>query len=134
MTTPVLGLWMGGYLYGMNFRLFADKSRVAPIRFPAFDCCLITFDIAEACPNRSKRNLGMCLGLSTPIINLKLVNMKMSKYVQALLLFVIIIVNETAPFLYNEDYTVKDMKWGWIVGFPIVLLIGSSFLKQNEKE
>jgi hypothetical protein len=60
--------------------------------------------------------------------------MKMNKYVAALLLLVFIIINETAPFLYNDAYTIKDIIWGWVIGFPIILLIGNSFIKQKEKE
>ncbi|HKK88452.1 MAG TPA: hypothetical protein VJ917_06355 [Saprospiraceae bacterium] len=60
--------------------------------------------------------------------------MKMNKYVQAILLFSIIVLNETAPFLYNDTYNMKDMKWGWIVGFPLILLIANSFIKDKEKE
>lgn len=60
--------------------------------------------------------------------------MKMNKYVQVILLFAFIVLNETAPFLYNDTYTVKDIKWGWIVGFPIILLIANSYMKNNTQE
>jgi len=60
--------------------------------------------------------------------------MRLNKYIQALLLFVIIVINETAPFLYNDEYTMKDMKWGWIISFPLLLLIANSFINNKEKD
>jgi hypothetical protein len=59
--------------------------------------------------------------------------MKMNKYVAALLLLLFIIINETAPFLYNDAYTIRDIKWGWVIGFPLILLIANSFMKDKEE-
>jgi hypothetical protein len=60
--------------------------------------------------------------------------MKMNKYLQSLLLLGVILLFEAVPFLYNDAYTIRDMKWGWIVGFPIVLLVANSFRGDKEKE
>lgn len=58
----------------------------------------------------------------------------MNRYVQALLLFIFIIGNETIPFLYNDAYTVKEMNWGWIISFPLVLLVASFFNEDKNKK
>ena len=58
----------------------------------------------------------------------------MNKYVLALLLLAFILINEAAPFLYNESYTIKDIKWGWVIGYPIIFFIASSFNKAKNKE
>jgi len=47
----------------------------------------------------------------------------MNKIFQVVIVFVIILIFEAVPFLYNDTYTVKEMKWGWIVGFPLVMVI-----------
>jgi len=60
--------------------------------------------------------------------------MKMNKYVLAVLLLAFIVMNETAPFLYNDAYTVRDMKWGWIVMFPVIFFIANSFIKNKEND
>ena len=58
----------------------------------------------------------------------------MNKYVQLLLLFAFIAINEVVPFLYNDSYTIRDIKWGWLIGYPIILLIANSFRKEKSKE
>ena len=43
-------------------------------------------------------------------------------------------INETLPFLYNESYTIRDIKWGWVIGFPLLLYIAKSFKKDEPKK
>lgn len=47
----------------------------------------------------------------------------MRKDLTPILLFLVILAFESAPFLYKEDYSVSQMSWLWILGLPIVLLI-----------
>lgn len=49
----------------------------------------------------------------------------MNKYLQSLLFAAAIILMESVPFLYNEAYTIQDIKWGWVVGMPLVLLVAN---------
>lgn len=49
----------------------------------------------------------------------------MNKYLKSILLLGIILIFEAVPFLYNDTYAIQDMKWGWIVGMPLILLIWS---------
>jgi hypothetical protein len=60
--------------------------------------------------------------------------MKMNKYLGALLLFGFILINEAGPFLYNEAYTIKDMKWSWVILFPIAYIIYYSYKEKKSKE
>ena len=55
----------------------------------------------------------------------------MNKYLTTLLIFGFILAMEAVPFLYNDSYTSRDMKWGWIVGMPLVFLI-YSFVKNDK--
>lgn len=54
------------------------------------------------------------------------------------LAFGIIILIESIPFLYDNNYKIIDMKWGWIIGVPIVLIIKYYYdrvkLGNNNKE
>lgn len=58
----------------------------------------------------------------------------MNKYVQSILLFIIVIAFEAAPFLYKETYAIIDMKWGWIIGLPLVLLIRNFYDEGKSKK
>lgn len=49
----------------------------------------------------------------------------MNKYLQSLLFAAAIILMESVPFLYNDSYTIQDIKWGWVVGMPLVLLVAN---------
>jgi len=60
--------------------------------------------------------------------------MKSSPFLQFLLGALIILVMESVPFIYNEAYTLKDIKWGWVVGFPLAFLVMSSLRKSEEKK
>lgn len=44
-----------------------------------------------------------------------------------------VIISESIPFLYNDAYTVKDMKWGWIVSIPILIIAKNFFDKRKKK-
>lgn len=60
----------------------------------------------------------------------------MNKYIQSILLFGIVLIFEAVPFLYKESYDIMDMKWGWIIGLPLVLLIRNIYEEgkaKNEK-
>jgi hypothetical protein len=43
-------------------------------------------------------------------------------------------INETLPFLYNESYTIRDIKWGWVIGFPLVYFIAKSFENKDPEK
>ena len=58
----------------------------------------------------------------------------MNKYLLVFLFLVFIMINETLPFLYNESYTIRDIKWGWVIGFPLLLYIAKSFKKDEPKK
>lgn len=57
----------------------------------------------------------------------------MNKYLQSLVFAVAIILMESVPFLYNDAYTVQDIKWGWVVGMPLVLLMANLVKGKKEK-
>ena len=57
----------------------------------------------------------------------------MNKYLQAIIGMGIILIFEAVPFLYKETYSIEDMKWGWIIGFPLVFLIASFFKKGKDQ-
>lgn len=57
----------------------------------------------------------------------------MNKYLQSLLFALAIILMESVPFLYNEAYTIQDIKWGWVVGMPLVLLVANLVKGKKEK-
>lgn len=57
----------------------------------------------------------------------------MNKYLQSLLFAVAIILMESVPFLYNDAYTIHDIKWGWVIGMPLVLLV-ANVVKGNKKK
>lgn len=57
----------------------------------------------------------------------------MNKYLQSLLFALAIILMESVPFLYNEAYTIQDIKWGWVVGMPLVLLVANVVKGKKEK-
>lgn len=57
----------------------------------------------------------------------------MNKYLQSLLFALAIIIMESVPFLYNEAYTIQDIKWGWVVGMPLVLLVANLVKGNKEK-
>ena len=58
----------------------------------------------------------------------------MKTYVKVLLLILFIFVMEAVPFLYNDAYTLKDMKWGWIVGMPMVLFFWDAYQKRKSED
>jgi len=58
----------------------------------------------------------------------------MNKYIQSILLFGIVLALESAPFLYKETYEIKDLKWGWIIGLPIILLIRNFYEEGKAKK
>ena len=58
----------------------------------------------------------------------------MNKYLQAFLFLAFIVINETAPFLYNDSYTIRDIKWGWVIGFPLILIIANQFRENKNKK
>ncbi len=47
---------------------------------------------------------------------------------------VFIFLMEAAPFLYNDAYTMKEMKWGWIVGMPLVLFFWDAYQKGKSED
>ncbi|MEM7298127.1 MAG: hypothetical protein AAF391_07660 [Bacteroidota bacterium] len=55
----------------------------------------------------------------------------MNKYLQFFLGALIIFGLECVPFLYNEAYTMTDVRWGWIIGFPLAFLLMSYFRKKE---
>ena len=57
----------------------------------------------------------------------------MNKYVQFLLGVLIILGLECVPFLYNEAYTLTEVRWGWVIGFPLTFLIMLSVRRPIEK-
>lgn len=57
----------------------------------------------------------------------------MNKYLQSILFAVAIILMESVPFLYNEAYTIQDIKWGWVIGMPLVLLVANVVKGNKEK-
>jgi hypothetical protein len=60
--------------------------------------------------------------------------MKMNKYLQSILLFIIVLVFEAVPFLYRDTYQIVDMKWGWIIGVPIILLLRNFYEESKTKK
>lgn len=58
----------------------------------------------------------------------------MNKYLQFLLGALIILVLECIPFLYNDAYTLKDVRWGWIIAFPLAFLIMSRLRKEGSNK
>lgn len=54
----------------------------------------------------------------------------MNNYLQPLLFAAAITIMESVPFLYNEAYTIQDIKWGWVIGMPLVLLV-ANLIKEN---
>lgn len=44
-----------------------------------------------------------------------------------------VVISESIPFFYNDAYTVKDMKWGWIVSIPILIIAKNLFDKRKKK-
>ena len=58
----------------------------------------------------------------------------MNKYLQSLILLFVLFLVELVPFLYNEDYSYKEMKWGWIIMVPILLLIRNTQLEERAKK
>ncbi len=58
----------------------------------------------------------------------------MNKYLQCILGMGIIFLLEATPFLYNDAYTWADMKWGWIIGMPLVWLVWAARKERREKE
>lgn len=58
----------------------------------------------------------------------------MNKYIQSILLFGIVLAFEATPFLYKETYEIEDMKWGWIIGLPLVLLIRNFYKEGKSKQ
>jgi hypothetical protein len=60
--------------------------------------------------------------------------MKMNKYLQSILLFIIVLVFEAVPFLYRDTYQIVDMKWGWIIGVPIILLLRDFYEESKTKK
>ncbi|NNF36518.1 MAG: hypothetical protein HKN68_20620 [Saprospiraceae bacterium] len=58
----------------------------------------------------------------------------MNKYLQSILLLAIILFFKAVPFLYNDTYAVKDMKCGWIIGFPLALLIRNIYKGVKEEK
>lgn len=55
-----------------------------------------------------------------------------NKYILSVLFLAFIVVNATLPFLYNDAYTIRDIKWGWVIGFPHVFFIAKSFEKKEK--
>lgn len=49
----------------------------------------------------------------------------MNKFIPPFVFALAIILMESVPFLYNEEYTIQDIKWGWVVGMPLVLLVAN---------
>jgi hypothetical protein len=47
----------------------------------------------------------------------------MNKYLQSFYILIIVFLFEATPFLYNDTYEWGDLKWGWIIGLPIVWFI-----------
>lgn len=58
----------------------------------------------------------------------------MKTYIKVLLLMVFIFIMEAVPFLYDEAYALKDMKWGWIVGMPLVLFFWDTYQKGKTED
>jgi len=40
-----------------------------------------------------------------------------------ILLFVVLLILEFMPFLYQDSYSSSDISWGWIFGLPLALLL-----------
>lgn len=57
----------------------------------------------------------------------------MNKYIQTLLVFIIILILEVIPVLYKEGFEFEDMKWGWIIGIPLIFLIGRIYRESKAK-
>ena len=60
--------------------------------------------------------------------------MRLNKYIMTAIFMVAIIVMESVPFFYNTDYTIADVKWGWVIGFPLVFLLSRVVMDNSQKE
>ncbi len=58
----------------------------------------------------------------------------MNKYIQSTLLFIIVLIFEATPFLYKSSYSIDEMKWGWIIGIPLVWLIKNYYEEGKAKK
>lgn len=59
--------------------------------------------------------------------------MRLNKYLLTAIFLLAILVMESVPFLYNDEYSISNIKWGWVVGFPLVYLI-SRFVTEGRRK
>ncbi|MBL4559923.1 MAG: hypothetical protein JKX79_02950 [Labilibaculum sp.] len=58
----------------------------------------------------------------------------MNKYLQAVLLFVIIIILELTPFLYRESYSLSEMNWPTAVVISVGVLAWINYQEKKTKK
>lgn len=58
----------------------------------------------------------------------------MNKYLQTVLLFVIIIILELTPFLYRESYSFSEMKWSTAIVISLGVFAWITYQDKKSKK